>query len=68
MDVAIDRRHERVIPANLGKGHQIWHVLKIVGREISITSRLDFRQSLVDLCAEFPLAVAVLGQLPKPKG
>jgi len=57
-----------MIPANLRKGHQIRHTLKIVGREISITSRLDFRQSLVDLCTESLLAVAVLSQLPKPKG
>ena len=56
-----------MITANLRKGHQIWHALKIVGRKISITSRLDFCQSFVDLCTEFLLAVAVLGQLPKPK-
>jgi len=57
-----------MIPANLRKGHQIQHTLKIVGREISIASRLDFRQSLADLCTKFLLAVAVLSQLPKSKG
>jgi len=54
-------------PTNLYKSHQIRHPLKIIGREISITSRLDFCQSLVDLCAEFPLEIVVFGQLPKPE-
>jgi len=65
---AVDYKHERVIPTNLRKGYQIRHTLKIVGREISITSRLDFHQSLVDLHTEPLLAIPVLGQLPKSKG
>ena len=52
---------------NLDDGHQVRHVLKVVGREIGITPRLDFLQSLVDLCPQFFLAVAVLGQFPEPE-
>jgi len=55
-------------PTNLRKGHQIRHALKIIRRKINITPRPDFRQSLVDFCTEFPLAIRVLGQLPKCKG
>ena len=55
-------------PADLRSGHQIWHGLKVVGREISIASRLDLRQSFVNLRTEFPLAILVLGQLPESKG
>ena len=58
----------RMIPTNLRNGHQIWHGLKVVGREISITSRLDLRQGLDDLCPESLLAIPVLGQLPESKG
>jgi len=57
-----------MIPTNLRNGCQIWHILKVVTREICTTSRLDLRQGPVDLCAEFLLAVAVPGQLPKSKG
>ena len=57
-----------MIPRNLRHGRQIWHSIKVVGREISITSRLGFRQSLVNLRTEFPLAISVLGQLPESKG
>ena len=55
-------------PTDLRKGHQIRHTLKIAGREISITSCLDFHQSLVNLCTQFLLDIAVLGQLPECKG
>ena len=51
-------------PTNLYKGHQIRHPLKVIGRKIGVTSRLDLYQSLVNLRAEFPLEITVLGQLP----
>ena len=38
-----------MIQANLYEGYQMWHVLEIVGCEINVTSRLDSRQSFVDL-------------------
>ena len=57
-----------MIPADLCNGYQIRHALKIAGREISITSRLGSGQSFVDLCAEFLLAITVLGQFPESKG
>jgi len=57
-----------MIPTNLYKGHQTRHPLKIIDREIGVTSRLDLCQSLVDLRAEFLLEITVIGQLPKPKG
>lgn len=57
-----------MIPTDLRNGCQIWHSLKVVAREIGITSRSDLRQSLIDLCTEFLLALAVPGQLPKSKG
>ena len=57
-----------MVPTNLCNRHQIRHALKIVGREIIITSRLDPRKRLVDLCTEFLPAIAVFGQLPKSKG
>ena len=57
-----------MIPTNLRKRDQIRHTFKVVGREVSIASRLDLRQSLVDLRTEFSLAIPVLGQLPKSKG
>ena len=44
------------------------HPLEIVCREIGITSRSNLGQSVVDLYAKFLLEVAVLGQLPEPKG
>ena len=40
---------QKHIPTNLDNGHQIRHTLKIVGCEITVTSRSDFRQGLVDL-------------------
>ena len=40
---------EQMIHTDLCKGHQIWHILEIVGREISVTSCLDFCQRLVNL-------------------
>ena len=55
-------------PTNLGKGHQMWHAFKVVGRELNITSLPDFRQRFVDLRPQFLLEITVLGQLPKPKG
>ena len=55
-------------PTNLCNGHQIRHALKVVGCEISITSGCDFLQSLVDLRAEFILAIPMPGQLPKSEG
>ena len=48
-------------PTDLRKGHQIRHTLKIVGREISVTSCLNFRQSLANLFTQFLLDIAVLG-------
>ena len=57
-----------MIPTNLGKGHQVRHPLKITGYEITITSRSDLGQSVVDLCTKFLLDIAMLGQLQKPKG
>jgi len=57
-----------MILANLCKGHQIRHTLKIIGREISIAPLPDLSQSFVYLCTEFLLAIPVLGQLPKCKG
>ena len=54
-------RHEQTIPADLCNGRQIRHALEIISRQINITSRLGFRQGLVDLCAEFLLAIPVLG-------
>lgn len=53
---------------NLCDGYQIWHALKVIGGEISITSCVDLRQSLVDLCTEFLLAIPVLRQFPKREG
>jgi len=50
-----------MIPANLRYGYQIRHTLKVVGREIGITSRLDFCQSLVNFCPESLLTILVLG-------
>ena len=57
-----------MIPTNLCDGRQVWHGLKVVAREIGIASLLDLHHGLVDFHAEFLLAVAVLGQLPKSKG
>ena len=57
-----------MISTNLGKGYQMRHTLKVFGHEISVTSRIDFDQSLVDLRTQFFLEIAVLGQLPKSKG
>ena len=56
-----------MIPTNLGNGRQIRHLLEIIGREIGIASRSDLGQSVVNLCTEFLLEIAVLGQLPKPE-
>ena len=50
-----------MILTNLCNGHQIWHTFKIISYEIGITSRLDLRQSLDDLCAESLLTIPVLG-------
>ena len=55
-------------PTGLRDSHQVWHVVKVIGREIGITSRLDLLQSPVDLGTEFLLAFAVLSQLPECKG
>jgi len=68
MNSVFIQRNQETIPANLCNGDQIRHALKVVGREVGITSRLDFRQSLVDLRAELLLAIPVLGQLPKSEG
>ena len=57
-----------MVPTNLRDSHQVRHTLKVVGREICVTSLLDFRQGRVYLCTKFLLAVAVLGQLPERKG
>jgi len=62
------RTHEQTTPTDLRDGHQIWHTLKVVGREISVTSRFDLLQSLVNFGTEFLLAFAVLNQLPECKG
>ena len=56
-----------MILANLCNGHQIRHSFKVVGREICVTPRLDFSQSLVDFCTKLFLGISVLGQLPEPK-
>ena len=61
MSFALAQRYERMDPANLRNGHQIRHALKVVCREISISSRLDSRQSLVDLYTESLLAIPVFG-------
>ena len=50
-----------MIQTNLRYGHQIRHTLKVVGREISITSRPDFLQGFLDLFPKFLLAILVLG-------
>ena len=57
-----------MIVANLRKGHQIRHTLKIIGREIGVAPLPDLRQCFVYLCTEFLLAIPVLGQLPECKG
>jgi len=57
-----------MVQTNLRDGHQVWHVLKVVGREVDITSRFGHYQSLVDFRTELLLTVAVLGQLPECKG
>ena len=57
-----------MILTNLCNGHQIWHPLKVIGREIGIASRSDLGESVVDLYTQFLLEVAVLGQLPERKG
>ena len=57
-----------MIPTNLGKGRQVRHPLKITGCKISVASRSDLGQSVVDLCTKFLLDIAMLGQLPKPEG
>jgi len=56
-----------MISTNLCNGHQVRHAFKVVNREIAIASRLDFCQSLADLCAESPLTFPVLGQFPQSK-
>ena len=61
MNFTIYQRYKRTVPANLRKCHQIWHTLKIVDRKISVTSCLDFRQRLVNLCAHFILKFSVFG-------
>jgi len=68
MNFALVQEHGQTVQANLCNGNQIWHTLEVVGREVGITSRLDLRQSFVDLRAELLLAIAVLGQLPKSEG
>ena len=62
------RKYEWMNPTNLCNGHQVRHPLKVVGREIGISSRSDLGQSVVDLYTEFLLEVAVLGRLPERKG
>ena len=57
-----------MILTNLRNCHQVRHPLEIGGREVSITSRSDLCQSIIDLCTEFLLEVPVLGQLPERKG
>ena len=58
----------QMIPTNPCDGHQIRHILKVIGSEISVTPRLDLLQSFVDLRTQFLLTIPVLGQLPKCKG
>ena len=65
MNFAIVRK---AILANLYNSHQIWHALEVIGGEISVTSRIYLRQSLVDLRTKSFLAIPVLGQLPESKG
>jgi len=55
-------------PTNLRDCRQVRHALKVVGREISITSRFGPRHRRVDLRTKLLLTVAVLGQLPERKG
>lgn len=55
-------------PTGLRDSHQVWHVVKVIGREIGITSRLDLLQSPVDLGTEFLLEIAVFGHFPECKG
>ena len=57
-----------MVPTNLRDGRQIWHGLKVVSREVSAAPRPDTRKCLVDLCTQFLLAVAMLGQLPESEG
>ena len=57
-----------MISTNLGNGRQIRHPLKITGCEVGIASRSDLGQSVVDLCTQFLLEVAALGQLPEAEG
>ena len=60
--------HRQTDPTNPRNSHQIRHTPKVVGREVRITSRLYFRESLVDLRPELLLAIAMFSQLPKSKG
>ena len=53
---------------NLGNGRQIRHPLEITGCEVSVTSRSDLSQSVVDLCTQFLLKIMTLGQLPEAEG
>ena len=68
LNYSLVQGHEQTVPTNLCDGHQIRHVLKIIGREISVTPRLDLHQSLVDLCTEFLLTILIFGKVPEPKG
>ena len=55
-------------PTGLRGSRQVRHVLKVIGREITITSRLDPLQSLIDLGTEFLLEITVFGHFPECKG
>ena len=57
-----------MIPTNLCNCRQVRHPLKIVGCEVSIASRSNLSQSIVDLSTKFLLDIGVLGQLPERKG
>jgi len=61
-------RLERTTPTNLRDGHQVRHVLEIIGSEIRITSCFDFLQGFAVFRAELHSAIPVLGQLPRPEG
>ena len=50
-----------MILTDLRYGHQIRHILKVVGREIGITPRPNSRQTLIDLFPESLLTILVLG-------
>ena len=54
-------------PTRLRDSHQVRHVLKVIGREIIIASRLNLLKGLIDLGTEFLLDIAVFGHFPESK-